>query len=99
MAVDLQQLRCHKRTPKMPTPSQCLKSSFYHAKSSRFKFIIEEGDGHRDIIISDEGGDIIISDEGGDIIIIEEGDGDIIIIEEGDRDIIITEEGDEDIKE
>ena len=46
MAVDLKQLRCHKRSSKMPIPSQCSKN-YYHAKPPRFKFIvsdIEEGE-------------------------------------------------------
>ena len=76
----------------MPIPPQCLKSLFYHAKSSRFKFIIEKGEGRGDII-----NNFIIIEEGdGNIIINCGGDGDIINGEGGD--IIIIEEGDGDIK-
>ena len=94
MAVDLQQLRCHKRTPKMPIPSK----NYYHAKPTRFKFIICDIDEGDCIIIIIEEGDIIIDEGDGDSIIIEEGDIIIIIIiEEGDGDsIIIIEEGDGD---
>ena len=40
MAVDLQQLRCHKRSPKMPIPSQYSKN-YYRVNPSRFRDIEE----------------------------------------------------------
>ena len=38
---DLKQLRCHKRSPKMPIDSQC-SENYYHAKPPRFEFIVSD---------------------------------------------------------